>query len=104
MSAEVDEIQELYLSGKKDEAGAKIPTALIEELSLIGPKEKIRDDLAKWRESIVTTLLISGDAPTLSAPPPSSSWASLFVQSSLAGLLGLLATPDRATHGRHCCF
>jgi F420-dependent oxidoreductase-like protein len=62
---EVAEIQELYLSGKKDEAGAKIPAALIEQLSLIGPREKIRDDLAKWRESVVTTLLISGDAQTL---------------------------------------
>jgi F420-dependent oxidoreductase-like protein len=64
---EVAEIQELYLSGKKDEAGAKIPTALIEELSLIGSAEKIRDDLAKWRESAVSTLLISGDAATLRA-------------------------------------
>jgi F420-dependent oxidoreductase-like protein len=62
---EVAEIQELYLTGKKDEAGAKIPTKLIEELSLIGPAEKIRDDLEKWRESIVTTLLLSGDAATL---------------------------------------
>ena len=62
---EVDEIQELYLSGKKDEAGAKIPRKLIEELSLIGPREKIREDLGKWRESAVTTLLISGDAATL---------------------------------------
>ena len=40
---------------------------LIEELSLIGPREKIRDDLGKWRESVVTTLLISGDAATLRA-------------------------------------
>jgi len=63
--AEVAEIQELYLNGKKDEAGAKIPTKLIEDLSLIGPAEKIRDDLEKWRESIVTTLLLSGDAATL---------------------------------------
>jgi hypothetical protein len=62
---EVAEIQDLYLGGKKDEAGAAIPTALIEELSLIGPREKIREDLAKWRESIVTTLLVSGDAATL---------------------------------------
>jgi F420-dependent oxidoreductase-like protein len=62
---EVDEIQELYLGGKKEEAGAKIPRALIEELSLIGPAEKIRDDLERWRESAVTTLLISGDASTL---------------------------------------
>jgi F420-dependent oxidoreductase-like protein len=63
--AEVDEIAELYLAGKKDEAAAKVPRKLIEEMSLIGPKEKIREDLAKWRESIVTTLLISGDAATL---------------------------------------
>jgi F420-dependent oxidoreductase-like protein len=62
---EVEEIQELYLSGKKDEAGAKIPTPLIEELSLIGSREKIRDDLERWRESAVTTLLLSGDAATL---------------------------------------
>jgi F420-dependent oxidoreductase-like protein len=62
---EVDEIQELYLAGRKDEAGAKIPRALIEELSLVGPREKIREDLEKWRESIVTTLLVSADAATL---------------------------------------
>jgi F420-dependent oxidoreductase-like protein len=63
--AEVDQIAELYLAGKKDEAAAKVPRKLIEDMSLIGPKEKIREDLAKWRESIVTTLLISGDAATL---------------------------------------
>ena len=37
----------------------------IEEIALIGPKEKIRDDLEAWRESFVTTLLVSGDAHTL---------------------------------------
>jgi F420-dependent oxidoreductase-like protein len=62
---EVAEVQELYLSGKKEEAGARIPTKLIEELSLIGPREKIREDLERWRESVVTTLLISGDATTV---------------------------------------
>jgi F420-dependent oxidoreductase-like protein len=62
---EVDQIQELYLGGKKDEAGAAVPRGLIEELSLVGPPEKIRDDLAKWRESIVTTLIVSADGPTL---------------------------------------
>jgi F420-dependent oxidoreductase-like protein len=62
---EVGEVQELYLSGKKQEAGARIPTKLIEELSLIGPREKIRDDLERWRESVVTTLLVSGDAATV---------------------------------------
>jgi F420-dependent oxidoreductase-like protein len=62
---EVETIQDLYLSGKKDEAGAALPRGLVEELSLIGPREKIRDDLERWRESIVTTLLIGGDEATV---------------------------------------
>jgi F420-dependent oxidoreductase-like protein len=65
--AEVDEIAELYLAGRKDEAAAKVPRKLIEEMALIGPREKIRDELARWRESMVTTLLISGEAATLRA-------------------------------------
>jgi F420-dependent oxidoreductase-like protein len=63
--AEVAKIQDLYLSGKKDEAAAAVPTELIEQLTLIGSKEKIRDELEAWRESIVTTLLIAGDPATL---------------------------------------
>jgi len=62
---EVDEIAELYLAGRKDEAAARVPRRLIEEMALIGPREKIRDELDRWRDSIVTTLLISGDANTL---------------------------------------
>jgi F420-dependent oxidoreductase-like protein len=65
--AEVEKIQELYLSGKKDEAAAAVPTKLLEQLTLIGPKEKIRDELEAWRESIVTTLLIAGDSNILRA-------------------------------------
>jgi F420-dependent oxidoreductase-like protein len=64
---EVEEIQDCYLGGKKDEAAAKVPRKLIDEMSLVGPPEKIREDLEKWRESIVTTLLVSGDAATLRA-------------------------------------
>ena len=63
--AEVAKIQELYLAGHKDQAAAVIPTQLIEQLTLIGPVEKIRHDLEAWRESLVTTLLIAGDPPTL---------------------------------------
>jgi F420-dependent oxidoreductase-like protein len=65
--AEVAKIQELYLSGHKDDAAAAVPTTLLEQLTLIGPKAKIRHDLEAWRESIVTTLLIGGDLPTLRA-------------------------------------
>ena len=63
--AEVAKIQELYLAGHKDEAAAAIPTRLVEQLTLIGPADKIRHDLEAWRESLVTTLLIGGDPQTL---------------------------------------
>src|SRR5262245_13631177 len=59
------EIQDLYLQGKKEEAAARVPMSLIEETSLIGPKEKIRDDLERWRETCITTLLLYGDANTM---------------------------------------
>ncbi|MFZ0040848.1 MAG: LLM class F420-dependent oxidoreductase [Solirubrobacteraceae bacterium] len=65
--AEVEKIQELYLGGKKQEAAAAVPTKLVEQLTLIGPKDKIRHDLEVWRDSIVTTLLVGGDAATLRA-------------------------------------
>jgi alkanesulfonate monooxygenase SsuD/methylene tetrahydromethanopterin reductase-like flavin-dependent oxidoreductase (luciferase family) len=63
--AEMREVQELYLDRKKDEAAARIPAELIEKMSLVGPKDKIRDDLEAWRETIVTTILVSGDRQTV---------------------------------------
>jgi F420-dependent oxidoreductase-like protein len=63
--AEATKIQDLYLDGHKAEAAAAVPTKMVEDIALIGPKEKIRDDLDAWRESMLTTLLINGDAATL---------------------------------------
>ncbi|WP_199432232.1 LLM class F420-dependent oxidoreductase [Qaidamihabitans albus] len=60
-----DKVQDLYLAGHKAEATAAIPTRLIEDTSLIGPAAKIRDELAAWEESVVTTLLVRGDAAAL---------------------------------------
>jgi F420-dependent oxidoreductase-like protein len=59
---EAKRIQDLYLEGKKDEAAAAVPIELVEQLALIGPEDKIRHDLEAWRDSIVTTMLIGGDA------------------------------------------
>ena len=53
-------VQDLYLSGDKRGAMAAIPTSLVEDTTLIGPIEKIRDDLAKWKATLVTTLLVGG--------------------------------------------
>jgi F420-dependent oxidoreductase-like protein len=63
--AEAKRVQDLYLDGKKDEAAAAIPTKLVEDLALIGPEDKIRDELEAWRDSIATTLLVGGDAATI---------------------------------------
>lgn len=53
-------IQDAYLEGRKADAIAAVPTALIEDVALIGPAEKIRDDLERWRETCLTTMLVSG--------------------------------------------
>jgi F420-dependent oxidoreductase-like protein len=63
--AEILAIQELYLDGKKEEAAAKIPSELIQKMSLLGPADKIRDELAAWEDSFVTTIMIAGDAALL---------------------------------------
>jgi F420-dependent oxidoreductase-like protein len=64
-SDDCDRIQELYLDGRKKEAIAAVPTRLVEEVALIGPPEKIRDELQAWEESVVTTLLVQGPAYAL---------------------------------------
>ena len=50
------DIQDLYLSGRKGEAMMKVPTALIDEIALIGPKERIKERLQPWLNSPVTTM------------------------------------------------
>jgi F420-dependent oxidoreductase-like protein len=57
--AEADRIQELYLDGKKREAMAAVPDALIDDVSLVGPRERIAERLEAWREADVTTLLVA---------------------------------------------
>jgi F420-dependent oxidoreductase-like protein len=60
-----EKIQEAYLAGRKDEAASYVPTAMVEDVYLIGPKAKIRDDLEMWRETCVTTMLVSGPTSLL---------------------------------------
>ncbi|HUF32633.1 MAG TPA: LLM class F420-dependent oxidoreductase [Acidimicrobiales bacterium] len=55
--AEAKAIQDLYLDGKKGDAAAAVPDALVDEVSLCGPKERIADLLGPWRESPVTTMI-----------------------------------------------
>jgi alkanesulfonate monooxygenase SsuD/methylene tetrahydromethanopterin reductase-like flavin-dependent oxidoreductase (luciferase family) len=56
--AEAAVIRELYLGGKHRDAAAAVPDALVDELCLVGPRERIAERLGAWRESGVTTLLV----------------------------------------------
>ena len=56
---EAEEIQDLYLDGKKDEAAAKVPYELLQKTSLIGTEGFVRDRLAALKESGVTTLNVT---------------------------------------------
>src|SRR5210317_1783070 len=57
--AEAQKIQDLYLAGKKEEAMMAVPDQLADEISLVGTKEEIRDRLQAWKETPVTSLLVS---------------------------------------------
>jgi F420-dependent oxidoreductase-like protein len=51
------EIQDLYLAGSTLAAIDAVPDALVDEVALCGPKERISDRLQAWRDSGVTTLI-----------------------------------------------
>ena len=62
--AAAGEIQDHFLAGRRKEAEAAVPDALIDETSLIGPKERIRDRFEAWKavakDRRVGTLLLVG--------------------------------------------
>jgi F420-dependent oxidoreductase-like protein len=57
--AEAKQIQDLFLDGRQRDAAAAVPDALVDELALVGPADRIRDRLDAWKESGATTLLVS---------------------------------------------
>jgi F420-dependent oxidoreductase-like protein len=57
--AEARRIQELFFEGRRAEAIAAVPDRFADEISLVGPVERIRDRLAAWRETPVTSLLVA---------------------------------------------
>ena len=57
--AEAQVVQDLFMAGKKAEAAQAIPDTLADEISLVGPLDKIRDRLQAWDETPVTSLTVS---------------------------------------------
>lgn len=58
--AEAEQIQQLFLEGRRDEAIAAVPRSMAADISLVGPPERIRDELAEWEAAGVTMLVIGG--------------------------------------------
>jgi len=51
-------VQELYLDGQKGEAVLAVPDELVDEIALVGPKERIAERLSMWREAGISTLVV----------------------------------------------
>ncbi len=61
-----EQIQLFYLQGKRAEAVMAVPDALVDEVALCGPKERIAERLSYWRASPITTLnLMTTDLATV---------------------------------------
>jgi F420-dependent oxidoreductase-like protein len=60
-----EEVQELYLSGKKDEAAAALPAELIDKTALVGPVEQVKERLELYRDAGVGTLITTPIAPDM---------------------------------------
>ena len=65
--AEAVKIQDLFLEGRRKEAEAAVPDALIDETSLVGSEERVKDRLEAWKEIAkdhrVGSLLLAGAKP-----------------------------------------
>jgi F420-dependent oxidoreductase-like protein len=59
--AEARKIQDLYLAGDKKSAIAAVPTALVEDVALIGPRAKIADEIQRWKQTVLTTFSVHAD-------------------------------------------
>jgi F420-dependent oxidoreductase-like protein len=64
---EAREVQDLFLDRRHRDAAMAVPLSFIEQTSLIGPRDRVRDRLAAYAEAGVTTLSVStfhGDLET----------------------------------------
>ena len=58
-----DEVQRLFLSGEKDKATALIPDELVNDMHIIGTEGYVKERVAEWESTGVTTLLLSSRTP-----------------------------------------
>jgi len=57
--AETEQIQQAYLAGEKDKAAAAVPDRLVEDITLVGTPDRVREDVARWEDAGVSMLLVT---------------------------------------------
>ena len=63
-------IQDAFLAGRRDEAAAAVPDALIDETALVGPPERIKDRVQAWKAA----------SKRIAKPTPREVWSTLMRQ------------------------
>jgi F420-dependent oxidoreductase-like protein len=61
--AECKQIQDLYLDGKRGEAIAAVPDAMVDAFNLVGPADRIRGEFEKWKDAPIGTMLVGTMQP-----------------------------------------
>jgi alkanesulfonate monooxygenase SsuD/methylene tetrahydromethanopterin reductase-like flavin-dependent oxidoreductase (luciferase family) len=56
-------IQDLYLDGKKAEAMAAVPDALVDDIALVGPRERVAERFEAWKASPAGSVLVGAGQP-----------------------------------------
>jgi F420-dependent oxidoreductase-like protein len=59
---QAQEVQDLYLAGRRSEAMLALPDELIDLVSIVGPRDQAREKIRAFREAGVDTLIVSGMA------------------------------------------
>ena len=58
-----DEIQALYLEGRKEEAAALVPDELVAEVTIVGNRDEVREQIGRWEDAGVTMLVLTLRSP-----------------------------------------
>jgi alkanesulfonate monooxygenase SsuD/methylene tetrahydromethanopterin reductase-like flavin-dependent oxidoreductase (luciferase family) len=58
-AAVTEQVQELFLAGERQEATALIPDDLVEDMHIVGDRGEVKERVARWEETGVTTLLLT---------------------------------------------
>jgi len=56
-------LQDLYLSGRKQEAQDAVPDELVDAVALVGPREKMKEQLQEWKTAPIGTLIVGTTQP-----------------------------------------